>query len=312
MKNHDRDAKGKFESPEYSIRVVSRLTGLSSDTLRMWERRYGSPKPHRNESGSRLYTRADIERLTLVARGIRLGYRVGETIGLDSTSLKARLASSEHSSLDSAESNIARDLVDCIIADEPDLLKIGLRRAAVTLGAKRFISEVATPLLNELGDAWQQGAVEVQQEHAASEILHAQLHVMGTAYEGATGPTVVLATFPRESHELGLQLVGLYLATCGALPRILGADTPTAQIAKAAKTLKADAVGISISVAASSVAAGNHLRALVDVLDKNVALWLGGQGAFRIGSTPERASLIRDWGELEDALMILRRLQTHR
>ena len=46
------------EAPQgYSIRVASRLTGVSSDTLRMWERRYGFPKPERNESQVRVYTR---------------------------------------------------------------------------------------------------------------------------------------------------------------------------------------------------------------------------------------------------------------
>ena len=44
----------------YSIRVASRLTGVSSDTLRMWERRYGFPKPERTESQLRSYTDAKI------------------------------------------------------------------------------------------------------------------------------------------------------------------------------------------------------------------------------------------------------------
>ena len=51
----------------YSIRVASRLSGVSSDTLRMWERRYGFPKPSRNGSQVRVYTDADIERLVLPA-----------------------------------------------------------------------------------------------------------------------------------------------------------------------------------------------------------------------------------------------------
>ena len=60
------------EAPQgYSIRVASRLTGVSSDTLRMWERRYGFPKPVRNESQVRVYTDADIERLVLISRALK-------------------------------------------------------------------------------------------------------------------------------------------------------------------------------------------------------------------------------------------------
>jgi methanogenic corrinoid protein MtbC1 len=236
---------------------------------------------------------------------MKLGYRVGEAIGLDESSLRNRLASSSHSRFSDEASEMAHDLVDCIIADAPDLLRVRLRRAAVTLGTKRFIVELAVPLLDELGEAWAAGAVDVQQEHVASEILQAQLHVMCAAYEEASGPTIVLATLPREYHVLGLQLVGLYLAACGAVPRILGADTPTTQIAKAAKSLRADAVGLSVSIAASSVAAANHLHELVGLLDESVVLWLGGKGASRVTPLPSGALLLGRWDELEDALEAL-------
>ncbi len=307
MKSRSPESGDAPQEPEYSIRVVSRLTGLSPDTLRMWERRYGYPKPTRAGSGVRVYARSDIDRLTLIARGIKLGYRVGESISLNETSLKRRLANSDPAKLNPTESELAHDLVDCIIADDPDSLRIRLRRAAVMLGTKCFISEVASPLLDELGEAWEGGALEVQQEHLATEILQSQLHLMFAAYEGSTGPTIVLATLPREYHVLGLQLVGLYLAACGAVPRILGADTPTPQIAKAGKVLNAAAVGISVSIAASSVATSNHLDALMNVLDSSIPLWLGGKGASRVGSRPERAILLDRWDALEDAFENLRR-----
>ena len=36
-----------------NISAVERETGLSKDVLRMWERRYGFPKPDRDENGER-------------------------------------------------------------------------------------------------------------------------------------------------------------------------------------------------------------------------------------------------------------------
>src|SRR5271165_47517 len=96
MKTQSANAEVASEQPTYSIRVVSRLTGLSADTLRMWERRYGFPEAERANSGVRLYARGDIERLTLVARALKLGYRVSEAISLDVRSLQNRLAHSTH------------------------------------------------------------------------------------------------------------------------------------------------------------------------------------------------------------------------
>ena len=38
-----------------TIAAVERETGLSKDTLRIWERRYGFPEPLRDANGERLY-----------------------------------------------------------------------------------------------------------------------------------------------------------------------------------------------------------------------------------------------------------------
>ena len=46
-----------------SIAAVERDTGLSKDTLRVWERRYGFPSPERDAAGDRLYPPAQVARL---------------------------------------------------------------------------------------------------------------------------------------------------------------------------------------------------------------------------------------------------------
>ena len=59
---------------QFPIRTVSALTGVSTVTLRAWERRYGLLCPVRTPSGHRLYTHAHVEEvrrvLALVERGI--------------------------------------------------------------------------------------------------------------------------------------------------------------------------------------------------------------------------------------------------
>ena len=47
----------------YSVGAVSKVTGLSPDVLRAWERRYGVVEPLRTEGGTRRYRPADLERL---------------------------------------------------------------------------------------------------------------------------------------------------------------------------------------------------------------------------------------------------------
>ena len=305
MTRSQQNAPSVTHESGYSIRVVSRLTGVNPDTLRMWERRYGFPRPQRSNTGVRTYSKADVERLTLVVRALKLGYRVGETIQLDDAILRDRLANSSPSRLGQGHVQTVQDLLDCIIADEPDSLRDKLRQAAANLGTRRFVVEVAAPLLHDMGQAWFEGVLDVQQEHVASEVILALVHMMRAAYEGSLGPTVLLATLPREPHGLGMHLVGLYLAAAGANVRIIGTDTPPVQIATAARSFNADAVAISISAAASTSATREHLNVLDENLDKSKALWLGGKGALRLDAPPARALCLNHWDEIDYALAAL-------
>ena len=51
-----------------NIAAVERDTGLSKDTLRVWERRYGFPAPMRDRFGERLYPLEQVDRLRLIRR----------------------------------------------------------------------------------------------------------------------------------------------------------------------------------------------------------------------------------------------------
>jgi len=67
----------------FPIREVARLTGVNPVTLRAWERRYGLIVPTRTDSGHRLYSMADIERvhsiLGWIERGVAVS-RVGKIL----------------------------------------------------------------------------------------------------------------------------------------------------------------------------------------------------------------------------------------
>lgn len=62
----------------YPIREVARLTGVNPITLRAWERRYGLLVPHRTDSGHRLYSQRDIERVRAITNWIAKGVAVSK------------------------------------------------------------------------------------------------------------------------------------------------------------------------------------------------------------------------------------------
>jgi DNA-binding transcriptional MerR regulator len=55
----------------YKIGVVSRKTGLSASTLRLWEDQYGLLAPARTRGGTRLYSQSDVERILYVRQLVR-------------------------------------------------------------------------------------------------------------------------------------------------------------------------------------------------------------------------------------------------
>ena len=63
-----------------SIGELSKLTGITTHTLRVWEKRYGSPKAHRLPSGHRRYPQKDVPRLRAIARALDSGYRASKVV----------------------------------------------------------------------------------------------------------------------------------------------------------------------------------------------------------------------------------------
>lgn len=66
----------------HTIADVERDTGLSKDTLRVWERRYGFPKPERDALGERQYDDAQLLRLRHLRRLLDAGHRPGQVVAL--------------------------------------------------------------------------------------------------------------------------------------------------------------------------------------------------------------------------------------
>jgi DNA-binding transcriptional MerR regulator len=62
----------------FPIREVARLTGVNPVTLRAWERRYGLIQPTRTESGHRLYSMTDIDRVRSIIGWIDRGVAVSK------------------------------------------------------------------------------------------------------------------------------------------------------------------------------------------------------------------------------------------
>lgn len=306
------------------IRAVAHRTGIAADTLRVWERRYGFPRPIRRPGGSRLYSEADMLRLELVARALQAGFRPSEVVGLPAADLIKVLQGSlpkvapppavaappspRTSPVATGPVPMPGDVIEALRADDVLAVRAQLRAAAVALGPRAFLTEMAQPLAVRVGELWARGVLEVRHEHVMSACLTAQLHLLlGALDDGDRSPTVLLATLPAEPHLLGVDMVAVYLATALAAPRVLGADTPPAQIVDAAHAFGVDAIGLSISPAAEGRAAARGAKWVFDHLPSGMELWLGGGGARPVSAFVPDARIVTTWAQIDDALTEIRR-----
>jgi len=278
----------------------------------MWERRYGFPRPERTTGGSRLYSSADVETLKLIRRALEQGYRPGEVVGKTREALVELLRTTAGAMTSSMPAGPGTPTVTSVLAalerDDVPALRAELRQAAVMLGPKRFLVEVAHPAAVRVGALWAEGKLEVRHEHMLSECLLSQLQVLMSAYEDQpAAPRVLLATLPDERHDLGLQMIALYLAVSQITPVLLGADTPAEQILKAVRGHSADAVGLLVTRASDLRATARQVRWLLSELPRRVAVWIGGAGGPELDVRDEALQVVATWSDLDLAMTRLAR-----
>tara|TARA_R110000850_G_scaffold48942_3_gene121030 strand:+ start:1778 stop:2752 length:975 start_codon:yes stop_codon:yes gene_type:complete len=76
----------------YDIGAICRLTGVNAPNLRMWEKRYSVVEPARSETGRRLYSSEDLERLKLLKSLVDTGHAIGNIASLPNEALKERIS----------------------------------------------------------------------------------------------------------------------------------------------------------------------------------------------------------------------------
>lgn len=286
--------------------AVTRRTGIGEHTLRAWERRFGFPAPYRLESGHRRYPADQVQQLLLINAALDCGYRAGDVVPLERSELEDLLRA-----CGALDVGVTRHLTDAMVTEifdacrrfDRDALSAALSRDASVLGVGAFLRERAAPLLEKVGEAWRDGALEIRHEHFFSEVLEDQLRSMRASLEASDrGRPVVLATLPDELHGLGLQLVALAVAASGRTVRVLGPFLPVEEIVRAAEALEASAVGISVTAFGVGERTTAEITQLRDALPARTRVWLGGAGAGLVDGLPDGVEVLASFDELESAL----------
>jgi DNA-binding transcriptional MerR regulator/methylmalonyl-CoA mutase cobalamin-binding subunit len=265
--------------PGLPIAAVERDTGLSKDTLRVWERRYGFPQPSRDVHGERIYPPEQVEKLRLLKRLMDRGHRPGRIAARSIDQLQAMAQSDAGSGgIAAAPAAVPLDgFLEALRQHRVEELRRELARLAVKAGLSSFVNDVIAPLTAMVGDRWARGELEVFEEHLYTEAVQGVLRgaIAGIPHPG-DAPRVLLTTVPQEPHGLGMLMAEAVFALEGARCISLGVRTPVVEIVHGAASQSIDIVALSFSPVVHGHQVGQSLKELRDGLPAATEVWAGG------------------------------------
>jgi len=274
--------RSRLTAISLSIAAVERDTGLSKDTLRVWERRYGFPMPGRDGVGERAYTLPEVEKLRIIKRLLDAGHRPGRVVPLTLDQLQA-IADHTVDQPRVAETALGSDDLRAHIAlirsHDAARLRSELTRLLSRFGVARFVTEVVAPLNAAVGDAWIRGQMEIFEEHLYTEAMQVVLRAAIAGIPDPASPQaprVLLSTFPGEPHGLGLLMAEALLALEGCRCVSLGVQTPVWDIVLGARACRSDIVALSFTGCMSPNQIADGLAELRGKLPPEVQVWAGG------------------------------------
>jgi methanogenic corrinoid protein MtbC1 len=234
--------------PDYSIAAVSKLTGISCHTLRVWERRYNFPVPLRSPSGHRRYDRNQVQILCHLTHLNRVRRQpIGELIAQWHA---GALDAHDHATSAEAptEDEMSTRLVGRLLVGDDNAAEREYEALASRLDLPTLLERVICPAMVEAGDGWFRRCHSIYQERLTTVFLRRKLNgLIEVASRANTQPvhSVIIGTVQGDRHEGGVMFFTLAMVLRGWRVHDLGVDLPVREFLLAAQQLHASAIALS-------------------------------------------------------------------
>lgn len=293
----------------HRIHRVAKLTGLSKDVIRVWERRYGLVKPSRSSNRYREYSDEEVALLRFVKAQMEQGATIGGLAAEGHDALIARMRVATPVSLE--EERPHDRLLEDLIGSLDPLDKAGFERklngAVAVIPFEEALHRILLPLQRRIGELWHEGRLNVAVEHYVTKLIQQKLFsVMNQLPVNEFGPRVLIACPAGETHEIGAQTVAYLAATKGCQVYYLGPNLPASDLMTFCERIKPDLVLLSLTDTKPETAALQQIKDL-EPLAGSWPVVMGGQGARAMEHLlrDTRIELLDDLSALHNRLMIL-------
>lgn len=275
----------------FPMRVAVQLTGLTSDTIRAWERRYHAIEPVRSAGNTRKFTQDDIRRLLLLREATEAGHSIGNIAELDNETLRtlkrvptvpaadsppavvmvpgrplpSRVAEpvAVYGEQETSSGGSAREIdlgpyFELLARYDLGRSSAWMRRVAALLAPRAFVLEVVAPALSEIRERRADARLGGPHLIAAWQQLTAVLHVLLEATATTSFvPGVVTVGATRQRHAIAAMASTLLAREHGHPTTFLGSSMPDADVMWAVDALEAKLVIADVSVPVSPESSPN-------------------------------------------------------
>lgn len=285
----------------YSIGELSNNSGISENSLRIWERRYGKPIPERLASGHRRYPKEQFIWLLKVSEALSLGFKTSKVIKAADEELERMLLSS-HSNI--IPEQFAKIILHLKEYDE-NFIKETLELEYNQRGVINFCDEYLSPLLSEVGRLWATNELSIRHEHFITCIIEKFITSLKPKLidNPAKVNKVLICCLEGESHSLGILMAELVCKHLGSQIVYLGISTPDEEIIALTMTKQFDVVAISVPLSSANIQTEKRIKALRLSIPKKTQMIIGSKGERSNRMTTSGIKYVKDFKSFVEILI---------
>lgn len=299
----------------YPMKLVVQKTGIRSETLRAWERRYSGIRPDRDSKGRRVYSGVLLEKLVLLSILVDQGLRIGDIANRRIEDLRLQVDQlSSARPQDICPEPSAEAACDSALTFEDTRLWLELERASIAYGPLEMVDGFVFPLVREL---------ERKQSYGNATAVHVRFAVccIRTFLSNIAGPTpgqselpkVIIASPLGQTSDIGSVASAIFAQAAGWHPISLGTSVPGEQIIEAVRSAPADAVVIAANSEHYNTSILSELLKVRKNLGADFPIYFGGRMPEALRTDIEHGGLrsIRRMRNLRENLESLRTAAAH-
>ena len=291
----------------HRIHRVAKLTGLSKDVIRVWERRFGILKPTRGANRYRNYSDEDVALLRFLKEQLDAGGSIGELAKLGREELlgRARASAPRASFVDNTFSRLLRELLSTLNPFDRVIFEKRLNGAVAVVPFEEALHGILLPLQEQVGQLWHEGHIDVAIEHYVTKHIQQKIFsAMNQLPVAEFGAKVIVACPPGEEHDIAALTVAYRCRVRGCRVYYLGANVPVASLANLCGKVEPDLTIISFPLALSDDKVTELVQALADEVSPVSNLAVGGHGAIAMRDIflKYNITVLEEFAELDQRL----------